>query len=39
MFGASLAGLVFVPVNPLLKGEQVGHILRDCNVRVLADFP
>lgn len=35
MFGAALAGTVFVPVNPLLKGEQVGHILRDCNVRVL----
>jgi acyl-CoA ligase (AMP-forming) (exosortase A-associated) len=39
MFGASLAGLVFVPVNPLLKGEQVGHILRDCNVRVLVTSP
>ncbi len=35
MFGASVAGAVFVPINPLLKGEQVGHILRDCNVRVL----
>ncbi|MBI1395624.1 MAG: acyl-CoA ligase (AMP-forming), exosortase A system-associated [Betaproteobacteria bacterium] len=35
MFGASMAGLVFVPVNPLLKPEQVGHILADCNVRVL----
>jgi len=35
MFGAATAGLVFVPVNPLLKAEQVGHILRDCNVRVL----
>ncbi len=23
------------PVNPLLKAEQVAHILRDCNVRVL----
>jgi acyl-CoA synthetase (AMP-forming)/AMP-acid ligase II len=34
-FGAAMAGAVFVPVNPLLKGEQVGHILRDCNVRVL----
>ena len=35
MFGAAAAGLVFVPVNPLLKADQVGHILRDCNVRVL----
>jgi acyl-CoA ligase (AMP-forming) (exosortase A-associated) len=35
MFGAAAAGAVFVPVNPLLKGEQVGYILADCNVRVL----
>ena len=35
LFGASRAGCVFVPVNPVLKAEQVGHILRDCNVRVL----
>jgi len=34
-FGAARAGMAFVPVNPLLKPEQVGHILRDCNVRVL----
>jgi acyl-CoA ligase (AMP-forming) (exosortase A-associated) len=34
-FGAAHAGAVFVPVNPLLKPEQVGHILRDCNVRVM----
>ncbi|MCC2973040.1 acyl-CoA ligase (AMP-forming), exosortase A system-associated [Massilia sp. IC2-476] len=35
LFGAAAAGAVFVPVNPLLKPEQVAHILRDCNVRVL----
>ena len=35
MFGTALAGGVFVPVNPLLKPEQVGYILRDCNVRIL----
>ena len=35
MFGASAAGAVFVPVNPVLKAEQVAHILRDCSVRVL----
>jgi acyl-CoA ligase (AMP-forming) (exosortase A-associated) len=35
LFGASLAGCVFVPVNPLLKPEQVAHILADCNVRIL----
>lgn len=34
-FGCSSAGCVFVPVNPLLKPEQVGYILRDCGVRVL----
>ncbi|HZF26866.1 MAG TPA: acyl-CoA ligase (AMP-forming), exosortase A system-associated [Steroidobacteraceae bacterium] len=35
LFGASRAGCVFVPVNPLLKPPQVGHILRDCNAQVL----
>lgn len=35
MFGAAAAGCVFVPVNPLLRGRQVAHILNDCNVRVL----
>lgn len=35
LFGAAAAGGVFVPVNPVLKPAQVGHILRDCNVRVL----
>jgi acyl-CoA ligase (AMP-forming) (exosortase A-associated) len=34
-FGASRAGAVFVPVNPLLKAEQVAFILADCNVRIL----
>ncbi len=34
-FGIARAAAVFVPVNPLLKAEQVGHILRDCNARVL----
>jgi acyl-CoA ligase (AMP-forming) (exosortase A-associated) len=35
LFGAAAAGAVFVPVNPLLKPEQVAYILADCNVRVL----
>lgn len=35
MLGAAHAGGVFVPVNPLLKADQVAYILRDCNVRVL----
>jgi len=34
-FGTSLAGGVFVPLNPLLKAEQVSYILCDCNVRIL----
>jgi acyl-CoA ligase (AMP-forming) (exosortase A-associated) len=34
-FGAAKAGAVFVPINPLLKSDQVAHILRDCNVRVI----
>jgi acyl-CoA ligase (AMP-forming) (exosortase A-associated) len=34
-FAAACAGCAFVPVNPLLKPEQVGYILTDCNVRVL----
>jgi acyl-CoA ligase (AMP-forming) (exosortase A-associated) len=39
LFGASVAGGVFVPVNPLLKPEQVAHILADCNVRILVTSP
>lgn len=35
LFGASAAGAVFVPINPLLKPEQVAYILRDCNVKIL----
>jgi acyl-CoA synthetase (AMP-forming)/AMP-acid ligase II len=38
-FGAPAAGGVFVPLNPLLKPDQVGYILRDCNVRVLVTSP
>jgi len=34
-FGGAAAGGVFVPVNPLLKPEQVAYILNDCNVRIL----
>lgn len=32
---AARAGLIHVPVNPLLKGAQVGHILRDSGARLL----
>ena len=38
-FGAPAAGTVFVPINPLLKPEQVAFILRDCNVRLLVTSP
>ncbi|RZT18506.1 acyl-CoA ligase (AMP-forming) (exosortase A-associated) [Mycobacterium sp. BK558] len=39
IFGASAAGFVFVPINPLLRPAQVGHIIRDCDVRVLVTTP
>ncbi len=35
MFGTAAVGGVFVPVNPLLKADQVAYILRDCNARML----
>ena len=35
MFGASAAGALFVPVNPVLKTAQVGHILQDSGARFL----
>lgn len=38
-FGAARAGATFVPVNPILKADQVAHILRDCNARVLVTSP
>ncbi|MCQ8103113.1 acyl-CoA ligase (AMP-forming), exosortase A system-associated [Methylomonas sp. SURF-2] len=31
----STAGGVFVPINPVLKAQQVGYILNDCNVKIL----
>ena len=38
-FGVAASGGVFVPINPLLKADQVAFILRDCNVRVLVTSP
>lgn len=35
IFGAAAAGGAFVPINPVLKAEQVGYILRDCNAHTL----
>ncbi len=34
-FATSQAGGVFVPINPLLKVEQVRHILCDCSATIL----
>lgn len=39
IFGTSLAGGVFVPVNPALRAPQVRHILDDCAVTVLVTSP
>lgn len=38
-FGAPAAGGVFVPMNPLLKPEQVAYIAADCGVQVLVTSP
>ena len=35
MFGAAAAGGVIVPINPVLKPDQVAYILKDCCVRIL----
>ncbi|MDF1643106.1 MAG: acyl-CoA ligase (AMP-forming), exosortase A system-associated [Pseudomonadales bacterium] len=35
MLATSMAGGVFVPINPVLKASQTGHILNDCNVQIL----
>ena len=39
IFGTSAASGVFVPVNPLLRAEQVAHVLGDCAARVLVTTP
>ncbi|MFI6225926.1 acyl-CoA ligase (AMP-forming), exosortase A system-associated [Micromonospora echinospora] len=39
IFGTSAAGGVFVPVNHLLHGPQVGHILRDAGATTLVTTP
>src|SRR5690606_24813309 len=38
-FGAAAAGCAFVPINPVLKPEQVGYILRHCNATALVTSP
>lgn len=35
IFASSLASTAFVPINPLLKADQVEYILRDCDVTLL----
>jgi acyl-CoA ligase (AMP-forming) (exosortase A-associated) len=35
LLAISLAGGVFVPINPVLKPAQVAYILNDCNVHIL----
>jgi acyl-CoA ligase (AMP-forming) (exosortase A-associated) len=35
IFGASAAGAVFVPINPVLKPHQVSHILLDSEAKVI----
>ncbi len=39
IFGVSRAGGVFVPINHILKAQQVGYILDNCDVRVLVTSP
>lgn len=39
LFGASAAGGVFVPLNPVLRAQQVAYILADCAVRFLVTTP
>jgi acyl-CoA ligase (AMP-forming) (exosortase A-associated) len=39
IFGTAAAGCVTVPVNPLLRPQQVAYILADCNVRLLVTSP
>jgi len=34
-FGATKAGCIFVPINPVLKSSQVGHIINDCDAEIL----
>ena len=38
-YAVSAAGGVFVPVNSVLKPQQVLHILNDCGVRILLTSP
>lgn len=35
LFAISKSGGVFVPINPVLKAEQVKHIANDCDIEIL----
>jgi acyl-CoA ligase (AMP-forming) (exosortase A-associated) len=35
IFGAMAAGLAALPINPMLKAAQVGHVLRDSGAEIL----
>ena len=35
MFGISMAGAIFVFINPILKKEQIEYIINDCQIRFL----
>lgn len=39
IFGTAAANCVTVPINPLLRPQQVAYILADCDVRVLVTSP
>ena len=38
-FASAAAGLVFVPLNPLLKADQIAYVLQDCEALVLVTSP
>jgi len=35
MFGSSMAGSIFVFINPVLKKKQIEYILKDCDIKLL----
>src|SRR6478609_6664562 len=35
IFGVSMASCVFVPVNALLKAQQIRHIVADCGAKIV----
>ena len=35
MFGISMAGAVFVFINPILKKKQIEYIIKDCQIKLL----